>query len=293
MANSKGYRIGLPNVPLADLYARLPKGPARPGSGMGGVEVRLNARVEEVLFEGGDKKVEIGDFKVEVKQMEAAGVKLRNGDVILGDAVVLATNYQAVTRWVAPLPSVIKDKDGRFRGLSELESVPILGVHMWFDRPVMQEASAVLVKGPLQWLFRKDRIGKQLHGVISAARGWEDVPREEALNKFEAQVRTLFTDAKEARLLRGVIVMEKRATFSPLPGTDRLRPVQWPGEEGVQGLYLAGDYTMTDWPATMEGAVRSGYMAAEAILRGYGKEKKILVEDLEVQWPGRLMGLAR
>jgi zeta-carotene desaturase len=112
------------------------------------------------------------------------------------------------------------------------------------------------------------------------------VPKEEALRQFEAQIRGLFSEARQAKLERGVIVIEKRATFSPLPGTDAFRPAQEPGEKGIAGLYLAGDYTRTGWPATMEGAVRSGYLAAEAMTGS-----KCLVEDLPVQWPARVMGL--
>src|SRR6185503_10695719 len=102
-----------------------------------------------------------------------------------------------------------------------LQNVPILGAHMWFDRPVMPAtmASAALIKGPLQWLFRKDAEGRVLHGVISAARDWPAVPKDEALRQFHEQLRTLFPAAREATLQRGVIVIEKRATFSPLPGT--------------------------------------------------------------------------
>jgi zeta-carotene desaturase len=114
------------------------------------------------------------------------------------------------------------------------------------------------------------------------------VPKEEALRQFEAQVRSLFPAAREAKLERGVIVIEKRATFSPLPGTDAFRPAQAPGTQGITNLYLAGDYTKSDWPATMEGAVRSGYLAAEAVTG-----KKFLVEDLPIQWPARVMGLAK
>ncbi len=125
-----------------------------------------------------------------------------------------------------------------------------------------------------------------MHGVISAAREWVSVPKEEALRQFERQVRGLFPAAREAKLERGVIVIEKRATYSPLPGVDGLRPVQGVPEGGIEGLYLAGDYTKTGWPATMEGAVRSGYLAAEAVLG-----EKVVVGDLRVEWAARGMGL--
>jgi uncharacterized protein with NAD-binding domain and iron-sulfur cluster len=268
LANNRGYVVGLPACPLGELYQRLPDG----------VELKLSARVDEILFEGNHVR----------------GLRLRGGEELQADAVVLATNYHAVQRWVSDLPEELLAADGRFAGLGKLESVPILGVHLWFDRPMMAEPAAALVKGPLQWLFRKDTAGKQLHGVISAARAWVSVPKDEALRQFEEQVRSLFTSAREAKLLRGVIVIEKRATFSPLPGTDAFRPSQAPPAGGIENLYLAGDYTHTGWPATMEGAVRSGYLAAEGVLSALdvsGNSPRILVADLPVQWPARVMGL--
>jgi uncharacterized protein with NAD-binding domain and iron-sulfur cluster len=136
-----------------------------------------------------------------------------------------------------------------------------------------------------------------VHGVISAARQWLDVPREDALKQFERQIRTVFPRAREANLLRGVTVIEKRATFAPTPGIDRLRPQQAPPAGGIENLYLAGDYTLTGWPATMEGAVRSGYLAASKIVGALGArlpragKDPFLVADLPVQWPARWLGL--
>ena len=97
---------------------------------------------------------------------------------------------------------------------------------------------AALVDGPLQWLFRKDAEGRSLHGVISAAREWVDVPKEECLRQFEAPDPAVLPAARDAKLERGVIVIEKRATFSPLPGIDRLRPPQAPPPGGIANLYL-------------------------------------------------------
>jgi zeta-carotene desaturase len=145
----------------------------------------------------------------------------------------------------------------------------------------------------LQWLFRKDNNGCVLHGVISAARDWVGRSKEESLKLFEEQVRATLPEAREAKLVRGVIVIEKRATFSPGPGVEQLRPSQAPND-GVENLFLAGDYTRTGWPATMEGAVRSGYLAAEALAaRVCGNRSHFLVADLPAQWPARLLGLDR
>ncbi len=262
LANADGYLVGLPACPLGQLYEKIP---CR--------DVRLATRVSELRFTG----------------QRATGVTLQSGELLDADAIVLATNYHSVMRWV---PADLIAIDARFGSLEKLESVPILGVHLWFDRPIMTESHAALIDGPLQWLFRKDAEGRVLHGVISAAREWANVPKEECLRQFEKQIRSLFQAARDAKILRGVVVVEKRATFSPVPGSDEWRPFQGPPPNGIENLFLAGDYTRTGWPATMEGAVRSGYLATEAIARSLDlKQTEFLVRDLRVQWPARLMGL--
>ncbi len=266
LAHANGYVIGLPACPLSELYAKLP---CR--------DVRLATRVASIRFAGN----------------KAVGIELADGEFLPADAIVLATNYHAVMRWV---PEELAAADERFAGLDRLQSVPILGAHLWFDSPIMADNHAAFIRGPLQWLFKKDADGKIVHGVISAARDWVNVPRDEALRQFEAQIRSVMPMARDAKLLRGVTVIEKRATFSPLPGTDRLRPHQAPPASGIANLYLAGDYTLTGWPATMEGAVRGGYLAASAIVAAMpatfpASAKSCVVEDLPVQWPSRWLGL--
>jgi zeta-carotene desaturase len=255
LANAAGYRIGLPSCPLGELYSKLP---CR--------DVRLATRVADILFNG----------------TRISGVNLASGETLTADTYIIAVNHHNLRRWI---PDHIAKSDSRFERLHELLDVPILGVHLWFDRPVMRESHAALVDGPLQWLFRKDATGQSVHGVISAARDWLARDRDESLRLFEHQVRQTLPLAQKARLLRGVIVIEKRATFSPAPGSDDARPPQSPPPGGIANLYLAGDYTKTDWPATMEGAVRSGYLAAEAITR-----QRFLVPDLPQQWPMRILG---
>jgi uncharacterized protein with NAD-binding domain and iron-sulfur cluster len=92
-----------------------------------------------------------------------------------------------------------------------------------------------------------------------------------------ADVRHALPRAREAKLTKATVIKEAAATFSPQPGVDRWRPAQ---ETSVRRMYLAGDWTATGWPATMEGAVRSGYLAAEAVLRSAGTPKNILQPDL-------------
>ncbi|HEY7119625.1 MAG TPA: hydroxysqualene dehydroxylase HpnE [Tepidisphaeraceae bacterium] len=262
LGNAGGYLIGLPNCPLSQLYARLPIN-----------DVRLGARVARLACRGNS----------------VTGVDLTSGESLEADAVILAMNYHAARRWI---PDELAARDVRFAHLEEMEDVPILGAHLWFDRPILTDSHAALIDGSLQWLFRKDREGKAVHGVISAARDWAGKPKDVALGAFEEQIRRTFPAARDARLERGVIVVEKRATFSPAPGIDRKRPQQAPPAGGIGNLYLAGDYTRTGWPATMEGAVRSGYLAAGAVASHLLEGRhRFVVKDLPTQWPARLLGL--
>jgi len=256
LAHSSAYRMGTPACPLGKLYETLP---CR--------DVRLGARMTSIQFDG----------------PRAAGIEL-GGDSLKADAIILAVNYPALEKWIPPELSQL---DSRFAGLDRLQSVPILGAHLWFDRPVLSTPHAALMGGPMQWLFRKpDSDGRAVHGVISAARDWVQRPKDECLELFTRQIQNTFPEAKNAKLERGVIVVEKRATFSPSPGIDRFRPMQAPPPTGIAGLFLAGDYTRTNWPATMEGAVRSGYLAAEAVL---AMPASFLVPDLPPQWPAKFL----
>jgi flavin-dependent dehydrogenase len=268
LAHAAGYVVGVPAVPLSQLYGKHPV-----------KDTRLGERVAELNFDGN----------------KITGVTLADGVKLTADVVVLATNHHAVQKWI---PAELAATDERFKFLDQLQSVPILGVHMEFDRPVLAEPHAALTAGPLQWLFRKDEQGRLIAGVISASREYIGRPKKDCLKEFEQQVRKFLPEAAEAKLIRGVIVIEKRATFAPLPGIDRLRPNQAPPPGGIQNLILAGDYTQTGWPATMEGAARSGYLAAEAVLQQTDGERngprlRFLVADLSSQWPARLLGLER
>jgi hydroxysqualene dehydroxylase len=261
LTNRRGYCLGLPVCPLEELYA------SRPCD-----QVRLSTRVSELRFDG----------------PRITGVMLTDGQMLEASAVVLATNFHALGRWI---PETLQRSDARFAHLDKLQTVPILGAHLWFDRPVMTLSHAALLSGPLQWLFKKDLEGRVLHGVISAARSWVDVSHEQASAQFKEQIAKLFPD-RPAELIRYKIIIEKRATFSPLPGADAHRPRQAPPAGGIENLFLAGDFTRTDWPATMEGAVRSGYLAAEAALAalkpGSGPVR-FVVDDLPEEFPARLL----
>jgi uncharacterized protein with NAD-binding domain and iron-sulfur cluster len=119
--------------------------------------------------------------------------------------------------------------------------------------------------------------GQYLQLVISASYDLLQKPRQEIIDLCLKEVRQALPAARDAHLVKATVIKETAATFSPEPGCDRWRPKQG---TSVRGLFLAGDWTATGWPATMEGAVRSGYLAAEAVLRAEGTPKQFLQPDL-------------
>jgi uncharacterized protein with NAD-binding domain and iron-sulfur cluster len=156
-----------------------------------------------------------------------------------------------------------------------LEHSPITGVHLWFDREITALPHATLLDRTMQWMFNKNG-GRYLQLVVSASRDLTERSRNEIIELGLSDLACFFPQVNEARLLKGHVVKEQRATFSAAPDTEALRP---PPQTDNPQLFLAGDWTRTRWPGTMEGAVRSGYLAAEAVTRAAGCPAKFLVSD--------------
>ncbi len=157
-----------------------------------------------------------------------------------------------------------------------LEHAPITGVHLWFDREITTLPHATLLDRTMQWMFNKDS-GRYLQLVVSASRDLTALPRGEIIDMAIGDLRLYFPRVLEAKLLKAHVVKEQRATFSAAPETEALRP---PTRSPLPNLYLAGDWTRTGWPATMEGAVRSGYLAAEEVASAAGKAGSFLLPDV-------------
>jgi squalene-associated FAD-dependent desaturase len=241
-AAARSADIGVPTVPLVELY---------------------ELAADRIAAAGGEVRLGVG-----VESLTARTVTTTVGEVLSADVVVCAVPVERVLRLIAETDRQI---DPRFDALSTFTHSPILGVHLEFDRPPLGELPhAVLVDRPTQWLFAKDPPGK-LHAVISAADAWLELDEQQIADRVMDDLRTCLPSfqasqgrARDAqpKLLRVRAVKEKLATFAPVPGLDALRP----GPTGPSGIILAGDYTSTGWPATMEGATRSGYVAAAAVL---------------------------
>jgi zeta-carotene desaturase len=153
---------------------------------------------------------------------------------------------------------------------------PITGIHLWFDRSITELPYATLLGRTLQWMFNKSG-GEYVQFVVSASREVVSMSREAVIALALTEAGDYFPVIREARLLRAHVVKEVRATFSAAPGTEALRPGT---ATGFPKIFLAGDWTRSGWPATMEGAVRSGYLAAEAVTAAAGCPTRFLLPDV-------------
>jgi len=188
--------------------------------------------------------------------------------------------------------------------LSQLEAAPISSLHFWFDRPITPLPHAVFVSGLVQWVFNRSRDQTAANEpasatvsdrtyyyqvVISASRNVLEEPSEVIRDRVLAELGRVWPAAREAQLRHWRLVTEHRAVFSVTPGSDQLRPVQ---QSPIPHLQFAGDWTQTGWPATMEGAVRSGFLAAENVLALMERPTQLLAADLPTSGLSRwLFGL--
>ena len=258
-------RMGVPTVPLTDLYSAAGDYIAARGG-----EVRLRSSVESFM-------------------PKAAGVEVCAGEhPELFDFLVLALPFNGL----APiLPQTVQAEPLR-GNLAQFSSSPITGIHFWFDRQITDLDHAVLLDRTIQWMFHKSRLlsrqenGSYIELVVSSSKSLVEKPKQEIIDLALSELREFFPEARSANLLKSTVIKEVHATYSPKPGVDRYRPgpeTAWPR------VFLAGDWIATGWPATMEGAVRSGYLAAEAAVRATGGNGKFLVPDVPAEGFMRLL----
>ncbi len=225
--------------------------------------------------------------RLKIHQQLLSHITTRDGEEIpVEDVIVAIPSY----RLSSLLEASHIDQTG-WPDLSQIETAPIASVHLWFDRPLTTMPNAVLVDRLSQWMFNRSTGPTQpgepwyCQVVISASRDIESADQNAIVNQVADELRHTWPEARDSQLLRGRLVIERRAVFSATPGIDQLRPVQ---QSPINNLQLAGDWTQTGWPATMEGAVRSGYLAAENVLRRRGISGTILQPDLPSVWLSRL-----
>jgi zeta-carotene desaturase len=297
MKSTAARRMGIPQVPLTELY---------------------NAARDYISAHNGTVR-----FRASVQSFtptpRGVRIKLQSSEEDF-DYGVLAVPFDSLSKLLpdssnvsspSPQPTITPSAPSAVQPLREkishFETAPITGVHLWFDRKITDLPHAVLLDRTIQWMFHKSQLLNRegtasavplsattsparatasdpsyVELVISSSRSLRDKPRQEIIDLALKELREFFPVARGAVLLKSTVIKEVNATFSPTPGIDRYRPTSespWPR------IFLAGDWTATGWPATMEGAVRSGYQAAEQITKIAGTKtagagKRFLVPDL-------------
>ncbi len=193
-----------------------------------------------------------------VSAADSRGLDLDDGTRIEADAVVLAL---PPGRTRQACPAALPTDPG-------LGESPIVNVHLWYDRPVLDRTILAVVDSPVQWMFNRTAItgegapGQHIALSLSAARAEMGVPRGDLAHAMDREVRALLPAAREAVLTGWAVTKDARATFAPAPGQAARRPA---ARTPLEGVVLAGNWTATGWPATMEGAVRSGITAVDEI----------------------------
>jgi squalene-associated FAD-dependent desaturase len=269
-------RMGIPTVPLSDLYSAAGDYICARG---GAVEFRCN---------------------VESFRAEPAQVKLLvSGQEQIFDFVILAVPFDVLCR-LLPRTSAAEPLQ---QSLAHFETSPITGIHLWFDRQITELEHAVLLDRTIQWMFHKSKLfaagrhgfsdaaasnGSYVELVVSSSKSLVEKSRAEIIDMALKESCEFFPAARDANLIKSTVIKEIHATYSPRPGIDAYRPgsqTAWPR------VFLAGDWTATGWPATMEGAVRSGYVAAQYVARVAGQRRvAFLTPDLPAAGFMRLFG---
>jgi squalene-associated FAD-dependent desaturase len=318
MKSPTARHMGVPTVPLTDLYNK-----AGDYIRARGGELHFRRPVETFSADASQVQIQLRDQK-ENQTREGAPPLSRTvrqgGDFDSSaaegnafDYLVLALPFDALGRVLPETPESAPLREQ----LTHFQTAPITGIHLWFDRQITDLDHAVLLDRTIQWMFHKSRlqnrdlqnrgraalqgrvsgeektgasapVGSYIELVVSSSKTLIDKSRTEIVDLALSEVREFFPAAREATLVKSTVIKEVNATYSPRPGIDAHRPsasTAWPR------VFLAGDWTATGWPATMEGAVRSGYLAAEALARAAGlKDSHFLSPDLPPTGFMRLFG---
>jgi zeta-carotene desaturase len=236
IARADSYEMGIPDVPLRELYDE---------AALSGVRIHHRSTVSSIDTSDG-AVTGIGPHKA--------------------DYYVSCLPFERLQPLLPDLPIE----------WSAFSHSPITGIHLWFDRPITDLPNATLLDRTIQWMFNKSE-GRYIQLVVSASRSLTEMPRNEVIDLALRELAEFFPIVKEAKLEKAQVIKEVRATFSARPNLESLRPGP---VTPLKNFFLAGDWTRSGWPATMEGAVRSGYIAAEAVAAAAGKPQRFLLPDI-------------
>jgi zeta-carotene desaturase len=274
LKNSRGSRQGIPTQPLSEFYAHL----ARLAEKQGTV-LHLRAGIDRI------QQLSDGSWQ---------GID-SNYEAYTASNLILALPFEQSARLLGTLPDDSPQRSQLLPVFEHFVSAPFTTIHLWLDRSITELDQAALLDTRIQWMFNKSRIrrnepgerdkpGEYIELVIAASFAELHRTREDILSSAVEELTLFFPAMRQATIIKSGILKEARATFSVVPGLDAHRPAADAGG----GLYLAGDWTHTGWPSTMEGAARSGRLAAEAVTAACGCSTKFLAPALP---PSGLMKL--
>jgi squalene-associated FAD-dependent desaturase len=260
--SAQGGRMGIPRIPLSELYGRA----AGYIEARGG-EVHLRASVDGFEHSSDRWIVRTGEHTCE------------------SDAVILALPFEGMAALLPLLPQN-QAAEALRQDLAHFHHSPITSVHLWFDREITDLTHAALLDRTIEWMYHTSKLqprreaqqGSYIELVISASKSLVPMQRQEIVDLAMRELAEFFPAAREAVLLKAAVTKEVRATYSIRPGLDRYRPG---ARSPWEGIFLAGDWTATGWPSTMESGVRSGYLRAEALCRSLGEDRRFSVPDLQ------------
>lgn len=279
LESNDAYRMGVSRVPLVRLYGKV-----RSIIEQTGGDVLLSTSAEQLVMDPSGRRI--------------ACLALADGRRLAGDLFVSTVPFDRLAKL---LPDRVKGNDRRLAGLDRFSVSPILGIHMLWqptasassDR-LLEQSHLFLLDSPLHVVFDKGPValpsGQRaflLSGIVSAAHEMVDWPADRIAQMARQQIQAFLPEARRWQMVHHRIVKEKRATFSAIPGLAAHRPLVMAGEQerSIGNLLIAGDWSATGWPATMEGAVRSGYRAAEAVMpQGQGNMPMDLPASELMDW---------
>jgi len=265
LKSAEGGRLGIPTQPMSEFYA-----PVAQLAQQQGTALHLRTSIDKIERTSNGWQATASD-----------------GSVHTAPQLLLALPFEQTASLLRTLLNPSTSVAALLSSLDRFTHAPITTLHLWFDREITPLDHAALLDTRIQWVFNKTRIrredpstgnqpGQYLELVISASFAELHTTREDLLASAIKELASFFPAVHEAKLLKSAILKEARATFSVTPGLDRFRPTPALGN----GLFLAGDWIRTGWPSTMEGAVRSGRLAAQAISAAAGNQAVFLAPDL-------------
>lgn len=243
-ASSSDSRLGIPRAGLSDCYTDA----ARAYIESRGGKIEFNHRVESLI----------------IRDRLCRGVRFVDRSPAEAEAVISAAPWHELVRII---PSEHLRGEAYFTNVLSLRPAPIISINIWFDRPISDLEFAGLRGTTIQWMFNRSKLASSgSHGyslVLSGAHEHIARSKDELLKVALGDLAQLFPESRGAHVLHSLVIKERLATFSPCVGVNALRPA---AKGPIAGLYLAGDWTATGLPATIEGAVQSGYTAAQHVL---------------------------